>query len=99
LAKIFNNIKDPNFYRDLNGKLDGVLFKEEVLVFSPFIPRISPIDFISLVRKTLKPWAAHCTTTVFDTGISLTSGWREIALIKTILNDSLLHRFGGALTI
>jgi hypothetical protein len=54
LAKISSNIKDLNFYRNSNRKLNSVLFKEEVLVFLPFIPKINPIDFIGIVRKTLK---------------------------------------------
>ncbi len=47
----------------------------------------------------MKSWAARGTTTVFDAGIGLTSGWPEIALIKSILGDPLLPRFGGALAI
>jgi hypothetical protein len=68
-------------------------------VFSPFIPKISPVEFIGLARMTLKSWAARGTTAVFDAGIGQTSGWPEIALIKSILEDPLLPRFGGALAI
>ncbi|KAN0091687.1 Amidohydrolase family domain containing protein [Hyaloscypha variabilis] len=82
-----------------DGKLDGVLFEEAVSVFSPFIPKISPEEFIGLARTTLKSWAARGTTTVFDAGIGLTSGWSEIALIKAVLSDPLLPRLGGALAI
>jgi predicted amidohydrolase YtcJ len=99
LAKIPADIKDPNFHRGPDGKLDGVLFEETVSVFSPFIPKISPEAFVSLARTTLKSWAARGTTTVFDAGIGLTNGWPEIALIKSILSDPLLPRFGGALAI
>jgi predicted amidohydrolase YtcJ len=99
LAKISDDIKDPNFHKGHDGKLDGVLFEEAVSVFSPFIPKIRPKEFISLARTTLKSWAARGTTTVFDAGIGLTSGWSEIALIKSILDDPLLPRFGGALAI
>ncbi|KAF4629028.1 hypothetical protein G7Y89_g9120 [Cudoniella acicularis] len=99
LAKVSDDIKDPNFHRDPNGKLDGVLFEEAVSVFSPFIPKISPAEFIGLARKTLKGWAARGTTTVFDAGIGLTSGFPELALIKSVLDDPLLPRFGGALAI
>jgi predicted amidohydrolase YtcJ len=90
LAKISDDIKDPNFHRGPDGKLDGVLFEEAVSVFSPFIPKISPVEFISIARTTLKSWAARGTATVFDAGIGLTSGWPEIALIKSILDDPLL---------
>ncbi|KAE9367213.1 hypothetical protein N431DRAFT_445875 [Stipitochalara longipes BDJ] len=99
LAKIPDDIKDSNFHRSLDGKLDGVLFEEAVSVFSPYIPKISPETFIGLARSTLKSWAARGTTTVFDAGIGLTSGWSEIALIKTVLTNPLLPRFGGALAI
>jgi predicted amidohydrolase YtcJ len=99
LAKIPADIKDPNFHRGPDGKLDGVLFEEAMSVFSPFIPKISPEAFVSLARTTLKSWAARGTTTVFDAGIGLTNGWPEIALIKSILSNPLLPRFGGALAI
>jgi predicted amidohydrolase YtcJ len=99
LAKISDDIKDPNFHRGPDGKLDGVLFEEAVSVFSPFIPKISPVEFISIARTTLKSWAARGTATVFDAGIGLTSGWPEIALIKSILDDPLLPRFSGAIAI
>jgi len=98
-AKIPSDIKDSNFHRGQDGKLDGVLFEEAVSAFSPFIPKISPETFIELARATLKSWAARGTTTVFDAGIGLTSGWSEIALIKAILADALLPRFSGALAI
>jgi predicted amidohydrolase YtcJ len=99
LAKISDDIKDPNFHRGPDGNLDGVLFEEAVSAFSPFIPKISLVEFISLARTTLKSWAARGTTTVFDAGIGLTSGWSEIALIKSILDDPLLPRFSGAIAI
>ena len=99
MAKIPADIKDPNLHRGPDGKLDGVLFEEAVSVFSPFIPKISSEAFVTLARTTLKSWAARGTTTVFDAGIGLTSGWPEIALIKSILFDPLLPRFGGALAI
>lgn len=99
LAKIPNDIEGPNFHRDADGNLDGVLFEEAVTVFSPFIPKVSPIEFIGLARTTLKSWAAHGTTTVFDAGIGLTSGWSEIALIKSVLEGPLLPCFGGAIAI
>jgi predicted amidohydrolase YtcJ len=99
LAKIPANIKDPDFHRGSDGKLDGVLFEEAVAAFSPFTPKIGPEAFVSLARTTLKSWAARGTTTVFDAGIGLTNSWPEIALIKSILSDHLLPRFGGALAI
>jgi predicted amidohydrolase YtcJ len=98
-AKISEDIKDSNFHRGPDGKLDGVLFEEAVSVFSPFIPKISPEAFVGLARTTLKSWAARGTTTVFDAGIGLTSGWPEIAVIKSVLEDPLLPRFGGAIAI
>jgi len=99
LAKIPKDIEDLNFHRGADGNLDGTLPEEALSAFSPFIPKASPTEFIGLAGTTLKSGAAHGTTAVFDAGIGLASGWSEIALLKSVLEDQFLSRFGGAIAI
>ncbi len=77
IAKVASDTKDPNFHRDANGKLDCVLFEEAVSVFSAFILKISPTEFIGLARTTLKSWAARGTTTVLMQALALPAAGRK----------------------
>jgi len=95
--------KDPNFQKDGNGKLTGVIVEEAVTIIAPFLPKLQPHEVLASAREVLRTWASRGITTVFDCGIGHLDGLPDLALIReaTALRSvgPPLPRFRGAIAI
>ena len=81
-GSIDDSTEDPQYMKDKEGKLTGVILESAVVYFVGLTPQPSGEDLASWVKQTLKNWAKAGCTSVFDAAIGIVSGTRDFTLLK-----------------
>ena len=77
------HITDPQYMKDENGELTGVILETAVTYFARLAPQPDGAAFASWVKRTLNNWAKSGCTSVFDAAIGIIAGTRDFTMLKT----------------